>query len=196
VTPFWMPPIRIRRHWATATCQVSVPVVSPDEITGTLNTEPPPNRQGVMDVGGHANEYITFLLLGALCVLVDGWVVFRNGRTSLADVYETTSAADAANRLVTSFFYLVMFGVLALVATLDIGGASTLPRVVTKLGVLLLLLAAGHALAVYIIATMRDRQRHARRSEDIAMQRRHAQRPNVHPRPVETYGEQDPIPPS
>ncbi|MGH3623729.1 MAG: hypothetical protein ACRDQ5_18365 [Sciscionella sp.] len=147
-------------------------------------------------MGGHANEYIAFLLLGALCVLIDGWVVYRNGRTTLADVYETMSAAEAANRLVTSFFYLVMFGILALVSTLDIGGVNTLPRVVTKLGVLLLLLAAGHALAIFIIATMRDRQRQARRSEDIAIQHRHSQKSNVRPRPVETYGEQDPIPPS
>lgn len=132
-----------------------------------------------------ANEYLAFLLLGALFVVIDGQVIMRSGRSSLADVYETTSAADAANRLISVFFYLVMFGVLALVSTLDIGGAQTLPRVVTKLGVLLLILAAGHAVATITISSLRERQRQARRSEEIALQRRQHQAPSVHSEPTD-----------
>jgi hypothetical protein len=134
------------------------------------------------------NEYLIFLLLGAIFVVVDGQVILRSGRAALADVYETTSAADGANRLVNVFFYLVMFGLLALVSTLDIGGAATLPRVVTKLGVLLLILAAGHAVATVTISSMRERQRQARRSEELALQRR--QSPTVHPEPTELRPDQ------
>lgn len=141
-------------------------------------------------MGDPVNEYLVFLLLGAVFVVVDGQVILRSGRSALADVYETTSAADAANRLINVFFYLVMFGLLALVSTLDIGGEQTLPRVVTKLGVLLLILAAGHAVATVTISSMRERQRQARRSEELAAQRRRNQTPGVHPQPAELRDDQ------
>jgi hypothetical protein len=61
-------------------------------------------------------------------------------------------------RLVTVLFHLAVLGLLALLSTIDLGGGSTLPAVVGKLGVMLLVLAIAHGITIAVLSRIRDEQ--------------------------------------
>ncbi|MBC6445626.1 hypothetical protein [Actinokineospora xionganensis] len=60
-------------------------------------------------------------------------------------------------RLVSVLFHLAVLGVLALLSTIDFSADSPIESVVIRLGVLLLVLAIGHAIAIKVLTRMRDR---------------------------------------
>lgn len=100
--------------------------------------------------------YVTFLVLGVLLVVIDGQVIYRSGRR-----YMESSEAATGNsmvRLVTMLFHLAMLGIVALLSIIDFGTNTPVTAVVLKVGVLLLLLAAAHGIAMAIIAHIRDEQ--------------------------------------
>jgi hypothetical protein len=104
------------------------------------------------------NAYVAFLLVGVLLVVVDGQIIYRSGRRYLEDSYGDPAAGASMTRLVTVLFHLAVLGLLALLSTVDLGGGSTLPAVVGKLGVMLLLLAIAHGITIAILSRIRDEQ--------------------------------------
>jgi len=103
------------------------------------------------------NSYVTFLLVGALLVLVDGQVIYRSGRKFLQQSAPSASA-ESVTRLVTVLFHLVVLGVLALISTIAFPGGSSLPSVVGRIGVMLLVLALAHAITLGVLARMHEEQ--------------------------------------
>jgi hypothetical protein len=104
------------------------------------------------------NAYVTFLLVGVLLVVVDGQIIYRSGRRYLEGSYGDPAAGASMTRLVTVFFHLAVLGLLALLSTIDLGGGSTLPAVVGKLGVMLLVLAIAHGITIAVLSRIRDEQ--------------------------------------
>jgi uncharacterized BrkB/YihY/UPF0761 family membrane protein len=101
--------------------------------------------------------YLAVLVVGTLIVLVDGQLIVRNGPTYLAEVYGARPARKLA-QLVAVFFHLVMLGLVALVASLWMSQNPGVQSVTARIGVILLLTAVGHALALGILSRLRQEQ--------------------------------------
>jgi hypothetical protein len=124
------------------------------------------------------NSYVTFLLVGALLVLVDGQIIYRNGRRFLQQSGPTGSA-ESLTRLVTVLFHFVVLGVLALVSTIDVPADTPIEGVVLRLGVVLIIIGIAHWVAVVALGRIRDRQEfdefsHEREARRIANEQANA----------------------
>lgn len=104
-----------------------------------------------------SSSYVAFLVIGAALVLVDGQVIYRNGRQFLRQAAPGASA-ESLTRLVSVLFHLGTLGVLMLLSTIDVPTDDQLKGVVVRLGIILLVLGAAHWLAVSALARIRDRE--------------------------------------
>jgi fatty acid desaturase len=104
-----------------------------------------------------SGPYLVLLFLGVLIVIVDGQFIMRNSPAYLAQVYGTRPARKLAS-LVAVFFHLVMLGLVALVAAFGLGPDPTVQTLISRIGVILLLTALGHALTMSILSRLRTEQ--------------------------------------
>lgn len=103
------------------------------------------------------DAYLAFLGLGVLMIVVDGQILYHSGKRYLSDVDADMNTAGSQTRLVTVLFHIVMFGILALLSVLDFAfGGDGLRALVGNLGVLLLLLAAVHAVTMAVLSNMHE----------------------------------------
>jgi hypothetical protein len=124
------------------------------------------------------NSYLTFLLIGALLVLVDGQIIYRNGRRFLQQSAPSASA-ESLTRLVTVLFHFAVLGVLALVSTIEVPADTAIESIVMRLGIVLLIIGIAHLLAVLALGRIRDRQEfdefsHEREARRIANEQANA----------------------
>jgi hypothetical protein len=103
------------------------------------------------------NSYVAFLLIGAVLVLVDGQIIYRNGRKFLQQGTASASA-ESMTRLVSVLFHLITLGVLLLISTIDIPTDGSAEGVVLRLGVSLIVLGIAHWIAMSALTRIRDRQ--------------------------------------
>lgn len=103
------------------------------------------------------DSFVVFLVLGIVLVAVDGQIIYRAGSRYLENSYTDDSSAGSMARLVSVLFHLAVLGVLALLSTIEFSADSPTESVVIRLGVLLLILAIGHAIAIKVLTRMRDR---------------------------------------
>ncbi|SDD08560.1 hypothetical protein [Actinokineospora iranica] len=102
------------------------------------------------------NTYVIFLLLGIALVVGDGLIIYRSGLRYLSDSYGEAQSARSMARLVSSLFVLAVLGILLLISVINFGDAP-LEGVVVRLGVVLLLVAIAHGIAIKVLTRMRDR---------------------------------------
>lgn len=103
------------------------------------------------------NSYLAFLLIGTVLVLLDGQVIYRNGRRFLRQS-GPNAAAESLTRLVSVLFHLVVLGVLALISTVDLPADNATEGIVLRLGVTLIVLGIAHWVAITALTRIRDRQ--------------------------------------
>ena len=103
--------------------------------------------------------YLVLLVTGTALTLLVGQLLIRSGQVYLEQVFDDQRLATSVNRLLAVLFHLVMLGVLALISTIDVPVDGTTQAVVTKLGVVLLVLGAGHAATLLGLSRLRDRRR-------------------------------------
>lgn len=111
----------------------------------------------------------TYVLYLAVSVALTVWVgrtLSRRGRLFLVDVFQQEALADSVNHLLVVGFYLVNFGVVALLITAETSVASAadlIQAVVGKVGVVLLILGGMHFANLFILylarRPIRQRQR-------------------------------------
>jgi len=134
------------------------------------------------------NAYLTFLLLGAVLVAIDGQIIYRSGRRLLRQSGADAGGAESMTKLIAVLFHLVALGVLALGSTVDPDSWDSVTGVVARLGFLLLFLAIAHWVATTVLANFRDRE--------LSRKRRLAHRDvggqNVGESPVAPVGGQPP----
>ncbi|MDQ2710598.1 MAG: hypothetical protein M3Z25_24560 [Actinomycetota bacterium] len=120
-------------------------------------------------------SYLLVLLLGTGLTVTVGTVLRRSGRAVLGETYPEPRATDVA-RLVTVGFYLFALGVLALISTMDVPVDGVVQTVVTKLGVVLLVLGGAYALTLVVLGRLRGARRRAEFDQEFsaAMGRRAA----------------------
>lgn len=103
------------------------------------------------------NSYVAFLVIGTILVLVDGQIIYRNGRRFLQQATPRASA-ESLTKLVTVLFHLGTLGVLALLSTIDFPTENPAKGVVLRLGIILLVLGVAHWIAVSALERIRDRE--------------------------------------
>ena len=104
------------------------------------------------------NAYVAFLVVGILMVVIDGQIIYHSGKRYLENAQGDGEAGSSMAKLVVVLFHLAVLGVLALLSTIDFPGGSSLPGVVGRLGVMLLVMALAHAIALGVLARMREEQ--------------------------------------
>ncbi|MBO0849763.1 MAG: hypothetical protein J2P20_09905 [Pseudonocardia sp.] len=107
-----------------------------------------------MDTG----PYLLILIIGVLIVVIDGQLIIRNSPSYLRGTYQDARQARRVSGLVAVFFHLVMFGLVALVASIGLPPDAGARSVIARIGVLLLLTAAGHLLAIVALSRLREQQ--------------------------------------
>lgn len=125
-----------------------------------------------------SNTYVAFLVIGTLLVLIDGQIIYRNGKRFLQKA-TPHAAAESLTKLVTVLFHIGTLGVLALISTIGVPADNQIEEVVLRLGVVLIIIGIAHWIAVSTLARMRDREefdeiateREARRQANEAAQR-------------------------
>ncbi|GAB1513286.1 hypothetical protein [Actinophytocola sp. KF-1] len=105
-----------------------------------------------------SSSYVAFLVIGTVLVLIDGQIIYRNGRRFLQQA-TPNAPAESLTKLVSVLFHLGTLGVLALISTIDVpGDDSQLQSVVVRLGIILIVLGIAHWIAVSALARIRDRE--------------------------------------
>jgi hypothetical protein len=109
-------------------------------------------------VDGSLTGYLTFVALGATLTLLVGQLLYRSGQVYLEEVFVDRRLATSVNRLLGVLFHLMMLGVLALISTISVPVDGVAQAVVTKLGVVLLVLGGGHAATMWGLGRARTRR--------------------------------------
>lgn len=148
--------------------------------------------------------YLTVLFLGVVLTIVVGQFLIRSGRPFLADVFREPETARSVTRLLVVLFHLVVLGVIALVATIDVTLAHPIQTIVVRLGLVLLVVGAAYAGTLFVLARLRARRRgqmllaEQERSRAQGQQYGHqgqgGQYPNTHPSAADTYPVTEPGP--
>ena len=101
--------------------------------------------------------YLLVLLIGAVMVAIDGQVILRKSPAYLDEVYQNLDRSKQVAGMVAVLFHLVMLGMVALVGS--VGGVESGVRpVITRVGVMLLLVALGHAITMGVLSRLRDQE--------------------------------------
>lgn len=104
-----------------------------------------------------SSSYVAFLVIGVVLVLIDGQIIYRNGRRFLQQAAPKASA-QSLTTLVSVLFHLGTLGVLALLSTIDVSADNQTEGIVIRLGIVLLVLGVAHWIAVSALARIRDRE--------------------------------------
>ncbi|MDX8034941.1 hypothetical protein SK803_32395 [Lentzea sp. BCCO 10_0856] len=127
------------------------------------------------------DSYIAFLVVSALLVVIDAVIITISGRKYLGDD-DHPGRSVAASWLTTTLFTLIVLGLVALISTVDLPVDGELQKLVTKLGIVLLLLAVAHAITMTVLARYRGEERQEHLVDELAEQSRvHAKKPEVSP---------------
>lgn len=129
-----------------------------------------------------SNSYVTFLVVGVVLVVIDGQIIYRNGRRILQQNAPKASA-ESQTRLVSVLFHLGTLGVLALLSTVDFPADNATEAVILRLGIMLLILGIAHWLAVAALGRIRDREEF----EQVTSERQARQQANEAARAQGTY---------
>lgn len=106
----------------------------------------------MVPVAGGDGTYVLVLILGIVLTVAVGQILIRTGQAFLDEVFNDPNTARSVNRLLAVLFHLVVLGVLALISTIEVPVEGVLQTVVTKLGVVLLVLGAAHGSTMIVLA--------------------------------------------
>ncbi len=129
-----------------------------------------------------SNSYVAFLVVGVVLVVIDGQIIYRNGRRILQQNAPKASA-ESLTRLVSVLFHLGTLGVLALLSTIDFPADNATEAVILRIGIMLLILGIAHWLAVAALGRIRDREEF----EQVTSERQARQQANEAARAQGTY---------
>lgn len=103
--------------------------------------------------------YVVVLLLGIGAALLVGQVLLRTGQAILEEAFGDQKVARSVNGLLAVLFHLGALGVLAVISTVDVPVTGAVQTVVTKLGIVLLILGAAHGLLILMLTRIRAHSR-------------------------------------
>lgn len=125
--------------------------------------------------------YLTVLVVGVVLTVVIGQILIRSGRPFLEDVFARPETVSSVTRLLVVLFHLIVLGVIALVATIDVTFANPVETIVVRLGFVLLVLGAAHAGTLLVLARLRKRRHEQMLLDEMSAQAEHARRARTQP---------------
>lgn len=111
-------------------------------------------------------SYLVLLVAGVTLTALVGVILRRSGQALLEEVYSASRAAGIT-RLVTVGFHLFALGILAIISTIDPPVDGQLQSIVTRLGVILLVLAASYGLTLVVLDRIKESHRRAELDEEF-----------------------------
>lgn len=118
----------------------------------------------MVTVADGVGVYVSVLVIGLALTLVVGQILMRAGQEFLQEVFDDRGTARSVNRLLAVLFHLVVLGILSIISTVDVPTEGVLETVITKIGVVLLVLGAAHGGTMLMLARIRSK----RREQDLA----------------------------
>lgn len=119
--------------------------------------------------------YLLVLILSILLTVAVGQILFRSGEAFLDEVFNEPNTARSVNRLLAVLFHLVVLGiVLAVITSMDVPVQGVLQTVVTKLGLVLLVLGAAHGGTMLVLARIRSKRREQDLEDEMSAQLEHS----------------------
>jgi hypothetical protein len=112
-------------------------------------------------------DYLVFVVLGVVLVLLVGQLLVRAGQVYLEEVFPDRRVASSVSRLLAVLFYLFALGLLGIISTMDVPVEGAAQVVVTKLGVVLVVLGIVYAVAMVVLSRIRSRRREEDEEEAI-----------------------------
>lgn len=111
--------------------------------------------------------YMVFVALGVILVVVVGQLLIRAGQVYLEEVYPDPRVARSVSRLLAVMFHLFGLGILGIISTMDVPVEGSAQTVVTKLGVVLLVLGIVFGLTMFVLSRIRARRQEEEQEEAI-----------------------------
>lgn len=111
-----------------------------------------------MDDNLDTNAYIAFLVIGVGLTLLVGQMLIRSGRPYLEEVFGDRKVATSVTRLLAVLFHLLVLGVIALISVVDVPVNGSVQAMVTKLGIVLLLLGVAQGGTLIVLSRLRERR--------------------------------------
>lgn len=109
-----------------------------------------------MDTG--TQGYVAFVVMGAALVVVVGQLLIHSGRVYLEEVFPDDRVAGSVSKLLAVLFYLFALGLLAVISTIDVPVDGEVQTVVTKLGVVMIVLGIVFGATMMVLNRIRQRR--------------------------------------
>lgn len=129
---------------------------------------------------------LTVLGIGVVLTVVVAQILVRSGRPFLQDSFERPETAASVTRLLVLLFHLVVLGVIALVAMIDVSFGGAVETVVVRLGFVLLVLGAAHGGTLLLLNRLRKRRHEQTMLDEMNEQVRDARLAQVREAPADT----------
>ncbi|HEY0639450.1 MAG TPA: hypothetical protein VGD67_17525 [Pseudonocardiaceae bacterium] len=111
--------------------------------------------------------YLMFVVLGTVLVIVVGQLLTRAGRVYLEEAFPDRRTAGSVSILLTVMFYLFALGILGVISTMDVPVTGQAQIVVTKLGVVMLVLGVVFGATMLALSRIRARREEEEKQEAL-----------------------------
>ncbi len=125
---------------------------------------------------GGTGTYLAVLVMGTILTLIVGQILLRVGKPYFREIFGDPQVANGYNRLISVLFHLVVLGILAIISTIDIPADGTVQLVVTKMGIVLLVLAGAHGATLWGLNRYQNRRREQELADEVSAQVERARR--------------------
>ena len=106
-------------------------------------------------------QYLIFLVVAVALTAGVGRVLFVSGEPFLEDVFQNKDTARSLNMLLTVLFHLLTLGVLAIISTVEVPVEGIVQTMVTKFGIVLVVVGIAYGISMLVLLKVRDRRRSA-----------------------------------
>ncbi len=111
--------------------------------------------------------YLAFVVLGTLLVVVVGQILTRGGKVYLEEVFADSRSAGSVSTLLSVLFYLFALGILGVISSMTVPVDGVAQTVVTKLGVVLLVLGTVFGLTMLVLSRIRARRAESEKEDAL-----------------------------
>ncbi|MFN2496803.1 MAG: hypothetical protein ABR608_12975 [Pseudonocardiaceae bacterium] len=141
--------------------------------------------------------YLTVLFIGIGLTVVVGQILVRSGRPFLEDVFPHRETASSVTQLLVVLFHLIVLGIIALVASIDVTVGPPIQTIVVRIGLILLVLGVAYGGTLLLLTRLRARRREQLLTDEHNAQVERAQQAQAqqhgqsgvgtYPPPAQTY---------
>jgi len=126
------------------------------------------------------NIYLTVLFIGIGLTVLVGQILIRSGRPFLEDVFPNRETASSVTQLLVVLFHLIVLGVIALIASIDVTLDHPVQTIVVRTGLVLLVLGVAYGATLLTLNRLRARRREQLLTDEHNAQVERAQEAQAH----------------